>query len=179
MSYCSFQSVFAPKLAPLEEEQRHSDVFEGNTATFECPVSNLRLEDLEIGWLQKGQPIDVHASRRYVVSLDGTRLTILGIHLADEGEYTCMVKNRAGQASAHFQLHVLIPPVVLGEQQSDLELPEGKELDLECIFDGQPKPEARWTKDGAELPAEAKASCLSISRFTFLKFFAFFVGLQF
>ncbi|CAD5233395.1 unnamed protein product [Bursaphelenchus xylophilus] len=156
------QSIFAPKMAQLSEEQRAVDAYEGNTATFECPVSSLRLEDLEINWLQKGRPISMD-SKRYALSLDRTRLTILGIHLGDEGEYTCVIANKAGKVASQFELNVLVPPNILGTNFEAMEFVEDKSLHLECIYNGFPTPKVVWTKDGGKLPAEAKV--MTESRF--------------
>ncbi|CAD5230519.1 unnamed protein product [Bursaphelenchus okinawaensis] len=149
------ESIFTPRVVILSDEQRSVDAFEGNTATFECPVSSLRLEDLEIDWLQKGRPITMD-SKRYALSLDRTRLTLLGIHLGDEGEYTCVISNKAGTVSSKFELNVLVPPNILGNNYEVMEFVENKPLQLECIYNGFPMPKVTWTKDGAKVPEDAK-----------------------
>ncbi|KAI6172894.1 EGF-like domain-containing protein [Aphelenchoides besseyi] len=160
-------SIFAPKLLPVDEQERKIDVFEGNTATLECPVENLRLDDLSIHWYQRGRPLDLgQNSKHYSLSSDRTRLTILGVHHNDEGEYSCVAKNEAGEISSPFELKVLVLPIIEGDAETSVELVEGEELDLECIFEGQPLPSASWTKDGLPTPKHSKL--LSENRFLYV-----------
>lgn len=40
---------------------------------------------------------------------------------------------------------------MIGDPEQVVELIEGEELDLECIYSGQPTPIAEWQKDGREV----------------------------
>lgn len=147
-------------------------MFEGNTATLECPVQNLRLEDVSIQWFQRGRPLDVEQqTKHYSLSADRTRLTISGVHHGDEGAFSCTAKNEAGEVSVPFELKVLgtrffllffhpsffpVLPVIQGDAEESVELIDGDELDLECVFEGQPLPTASWTKDGLPVPERSK-----------------------
>lgn len=98
--------MFAPKLASLNENEKSIEAFEGNTATFECPIQNQRPDQFEITWMQRGRPLNTD-SKHFSISLDKTRLSILDVHKGDEGEYQCVVRNRAGEMSSQFELNVL------------------------------------------------------------------------
>lgn len=49
--------------------------------------------------------------------------------------------------------------MIVGETEVKIELIEGDELDLECIFTGQPTPKSTWTKDGIEVASHIRVNC--------------------
>ena len=49
----------------------------------------------EVAWLRNGEPLDVAGSRR--LRLDGTDLVVTDARHHDEGAYTCVARNVAGE----------------------------------------------------------------------------------
>jgi hypothetical protein len=48
-------------------------------------------------------------------------------------------------------LDVLVAPSIAGDPESTLEFIEGQELNLECVYSGQPTPTVEWKKDDLAL----------------------------
>lgn len=76
----------------------------------------------------------------------------------DAGVYTCVARNKAGEASFDVELKVvdkdaLIAPVFI-EHLHNITIPEGKEAVLSCTCSGTPLPSISWEKDGKPLTAD-------------------------
>ncbi|KAH7673003.1 HIM-4 protein, partial [Aphelenchoides avenae] len=147
------QGIQPPKIALPEEDAKKAtsvvETFEGNSITLECPVT-APLDSVEIEWHKMGKKIT--ESNKYSISLDHQRLVIVNARRGDDSAFSCHVRNMAGEASRSFEMKVLVPPRIEGEPVDNVELVEGEELDLQCIYDGVPMPLVSWTKDRHTLP---------------------------
>lgn len=95
----------------------------------------------------------------------------------DETIITCKLSNQAGEVSKNFKLKVLskvlsplniarlVPPKLEGSIVEDISVIESTELDLQCLFFGEPNPTVTWTKDGLPLSSKANVIC-SFSKFS-------------
>ncbi|KAL9846109.1 hemicentin-1 isoform 2-T2 [Geothlypis trichas] len=106
-----------------------------------------------ITWLKNGLPITLNSSVRILSGGRTLRLSPVGV--ADEGHYTCVVTNAAGEARKDFHLSVLVPPGIVGDNAlEDVKVKEKHGVTLTCEVTGNPVPQVTWLKDGQAL-AEA------------------------
>lgn len=122
-------------------------VTEGETAQLEAVVSGLPQPDIE--WLKDGKTIQ--PSHRFKLDFGENRsvLTIVDAKLTDEGDYTCMLSNKAGKDSCQVELLVeesVIPPEFI-RKMSTIELSEGDLAQFDVRVSGRPVPDVQWFKD--------------------------------
>nr|XP_018668081.2 hemicentin-1 [Ciona intestinalis] len=117
-----------------------------------------------IQWLKDGQAIDTN-SENIVVQFGGRYLRISNTHLSDEGTYTCIASNAAGDVSRNINLHVNVPPVIEGSNElfpTAVGVPTNHTISLTCIIEeGNPFPDIVWRKGRTELQASGRVSFLS------------------
>ncbi|XP_076872442.1 hemicentin-1 isoform X2 [Brachyhypopomus gauderio] len=106
-----------------------------------------------VSWL-KDTAAQVADGTHYMLSLDGT-LSVRKVALADEGVYTCVASNVAGQDEASIDLQVQVPPVVeVSEPPFNSPLQERvahQRIAFPCPAKGLPQPVIKWFRNGAEL----------------------------
>ncbi|KAK3506808.1 hypothetical protein QTP70_028372 [Hemibagrus guttatus] len=104
-------------------------------------------------WKKDGTTL-VADGARYSLSADGT-LTVRQVALSDEGVYTCLASNVAGQDEASVQLQVQVPPVVeVSEPPFNSPLQErvaNQRIAFPCPAKGLPQPVIKWFRNGQEL----------------------------
>ncbi|NXY61032.1 HMCN1 protein, partial [Callaeas wilsoni] len=124
---------------------------EKNPISLVCEASGIPLP--AITWLKNGLPITLNSSVRILSG--GRTLRLSPVDAADEGHYTCVVTNAAGEARKDFHLSVLVPPGIVGENTlEDVKVKEKHGVTLTCEVTGNPVPQVTWLKDGQAL-AEA------------------------
>ncbi|XP_056617442.1 myopalladin isoform X3 [Triplophysa dalaica] len=132
--------------------QAPGDMFahEGRVCRLDCKVSGL--PHPEIMWLLNGRPIYPDVSHRMLVRENGVHsLVIDPLTQADDGTYTCIASNKAGQSSFCLELRVVekemkqAPQFV--EKLQNTGVAEGAPLRLECRVIGMPQPVIYWKKD--------------------------------
>ncbi|ROL43461.1 Hemicentin-1, partial [Anabarilius grahami] len=104
-----------------------------------------------VSWLKDGASL--LDGSQYRIS-DGA-LTLNQVGLMDEGIYTCVASNIAGQDEATIQLHVQVPPVVeVSEPPFNSPLQErvaNQQIAFPCPAKGTPEPVIKWFRNGQEL----------------------------
>ena len=84
-----------------------------------------------------------------------TTLRITKVSDEDNGKYTLLIKNTAGETKADTMLDVMgkpKPPKVVKEiDPAQLTIPGKKKLHLTCKIAGFPAPEIKWYRDGNEI----------------------------
>ncbi|KAG7174094.1 Titin-like 21, partial [Homarus americanus] len=82
--------AFSPPLTPIR-------VMDGEEVRFSCKVTGKPMPKLT--WFQNGRPIGHHREVRLTQTPDGRAgLQILEVFPEDEGDYTCIARNKAGEA---------------------------------------------------------------------------------
>ena len=115
-------------------------------------------------WLLEGEEIKADGERVIITEEedeegDGfgiiTTLRITKVSDEDNGKYTLLAKNTAGEAKADSMLDVMgkpKPPKVVKEiEPSEVTIPGKKDLKLQCKISGFPAPTIKWFRDGNEI----------------------------
>uniref|UniRef100_A0A672STA6 Myopalladin n=1 Tax=Sinocyclocheilus grahami TaxID=75366 RepID=A0A672STA6_SINGR len=128
---------------------------EGRLCRLDCKVSGL--PHPEIMWLLNGRPIYPDLTHRMLVRENGIHsLVIDPLTQADDGTYTCIASNKAGQSSFGLELRVVekelkqAPHFV--EKLQNTGIAEGSPVRLECRVVGMPQPLIFWKKDNDTIP---------------------------
>eukprot|EP00076_Gallus_gallus_P024039 XP_015146078.1 hemicentin-1 isoform X10 [Gallus gallus] len=135
---------------------------EKNPISLVCEASGIPLPS--VMWLKNGWPVTSNTS---VQILSGGRtLRLTHTTVSDEGHYTCVVTNAAGEARKDFYLSVLVPPGIVDEnKQEDMKVKEKNSVTLTCEVIGNPVPQITWIKDGQPLMEDKDHRFLSSGRF--------------
>ncbi|XP_029107399.1 neural cell adhesion molecule 1a isoform X4 [Scleropages formosus] len=88
--------------------------------------------------------IVLETSDKYSINEDGSEMIIKNIEKVDEGEYTCIAKNKAGEKEAEVSLNVFVQPkITYLKNQTASELEE--QVTLTCEATGDPTPTIVWS----------------------------------
>ncbi|KAG5268363.1 hypothetical protein AALO_G00211780 [Alosa alosa] len=81
---------------------------------------------------------------KYSFTDDGSEMTIREVRKLDEGEYTCIASNKAGQSEQELSLRVFVKPkITFLENQTTTEMEE--QITLTCDATGDPTPTITWS----------------------------------
>lgn len=89
----------------ITDKPEHYEVAAGASATFRCNANADDSLQLEIVWLNDGQPIEFDAQPRFRVTNDYS-LLISDTTELDSGEYTCIARTQIDEARAQATLTV-------------------------------------------------------------------------
>ncbi|KAM3729101.1 Hemicentin-2 [Dirofilaria immitis] len=106
----------------------------------------------KIDWYKDGQPLVLKPNVE--LSPDRTQLKIHHSKLHDEGMYSCIAVNPAGNATQKQQLYVGVPPRIT-EKPRRIVVKSGQPAELWCEAVGIPKPHITWLKDDKALSQTA------------------------
>ncbi|NP_001360633.1 Ig-like domain-containing protein [Caenorhabditis elegans] len=128
----------------------------GGALPFKCPIDDDKNFKGQIIWLRNYQPIDLEAEDARITRLSNDRrLTILNVTENDEGQYSCRVKNDAGENSFDFKATVLVPPtIIMLDKDKNKTAVEHSTVTLSCPATGKPEPDITWFKDGEAIHIE-------------------------
>uniref|UniRef100_A0A663M826 Hemicentin 1 n=1 Tax=Athene cunicularia TaxID=194338 RepID=A0A663M826_ATHCN len=117
-----------------------------NFISLTCEVTGFPPPDLS--WLKNGKPI---SSNTNIFIVPGARtLQIPRAKLPDDGEYTCVARNQAGESQKKSFLTVLVPPSIKdhsGTSLTVLNVRVGTPVILECESNAIPPPVITWYKN--------------------------------
>uniref|UniRef100_A0A8C2UJN2 Hemicentin-1 n=1 Tax=Coturnix japonica TaxID=93934 RepID=A0A8C2UJN2_COTJA len=103
-----------------------------------------------ISWY-KGD-IQVVESNTLQILHNGKILKLLKATVHDAGQYSCKAINIAGSSEKLFNLHILVPPSIIGaDTPSEIAVILNQEVSLECRAKGFPFPSIHWFKDSKPL----------------------------
>ncbi|XP_010115558.1 PREDICTED: hemicentin-1-like, partial [Chlamydotis macqueenii] len=137
-------------------------IVEKNPISLVCEASGIPLPS--ITWLKNRWPVTLNNSVRILSG--GRTLRLTHTSVADEGQYTCVVANAAGEVRKDFDLSVLVPPGIVGENKlEDVKVKEKHRVTLACEVIGNPVPQITWIKDGQSLTEDEDHKFLSSGRF--------------
>ncbi|XP_068096243.1 hemicentin-1 isoform X2 [Hyperolius riggenbachi] len=104
-----------------------------------------------ITWLKDGVPIEINDKIRLLHN--GRKLEIKSAKVFDQGQYTCVATNVAGEAEMIHEVQVLVPPTIEdSEDPEDYTIIANNPVELECYVKGTPLPMIMWLKNG--IPVE-------------------------
>ncbi|XP_014387685.1 PREDICTED: LOW QUALITY PROTEIN: hemicentin-2 [Myotis brandtii] len=115
-----------------------------------------------ITWHKDGQALNSQEDSRGT----GQQLRVEAVQVGDDGLYTCLAHNPAGEIEKSFRVRVQAPPNVIGPRgpRSVVGLAPGQ-LVLECSVEADPAPEIEWHRDGILLQADAHTQFPEQGRF--------------
>ncbi|KAF7699940.1 hypothetical protein HF521_002898 [Silurus meridionalis] len=91
---------------------------------------------------------------KYSFNEDGSEITIMDVRKLDEGDYTCIARNKAGTSEEEASLRVFVKPkITYLENQTTTEMEE--QIRLTCEATGDPTPSITWSF-GAHVFAEGE-----------------------
>ncbi|XP_060799793.1 neural cell adhesion molecule 1b isoform X2 [Neoarius graeffei] len=80
---------------------------------------------------------------KYSFNEDGSEITIMDVKKLDEGDYTCIARNKAGMSEEEASLRVFVKPkITYLENQTATEMEE--QIRLTCEATGDPTPSITW-----------------------------------
>ncbi|MEE6482452.1 hypothetical protein FKM82_013243 [Ascaphus truei] len=138
-------------------EPRQLTVQQGQPAEFHCTVSGNPPPTLEWTGGQNGG-----ISSRAIIQ--GGILRFTSAEASDEGQYTCRVRNTAGQHLARAELRVhsgSLPNVQVSPERTEVR--EGEIVKLYCRAGGTPIATISWRKQGGSLPSQSSTERTDIS----------------
>ncbi|XP_047195528.1 neural cell adhesion molecule 1b isoform X15 [Hippoglossus stenolepis] len=84
------------------------------------------------------------AGEKYSFNEDGSEITIMDVTKLDEGDYTCIAKNKAGESEQELSLRVFVKPritFIVNQSTSEME----EQVTLTCEASGDPTPTINWS----------------------------------
>uniref|UniRef100_A0A3Q3CWZ3 Neural cell adhesion molecule 1b n=1 Tax=Haplochromis burtoni TaxID=8153 RepID=A0A3Q3CWZ3_HAPBU len=87
--------------------------------------------------------VNLEAGEKYSFNEDGSEMTIMDVTKLDEGEYTCIAKNKAGETEKELSLKVFVKPnitYIINQTATEME----EQVTLTCEASGDPTPTITW-----------------------------------
>ncbi|XP_052431984.1 neural cell adhesion molecule 1b isoform X15 [Carassius gibelio] len=95
-----------------------------------------------VTWARNNVPLE--SGDKYSFNEDGSEMTILDVKKLDEGDYTCVAKNKAGESEQELSLKVFVQPkITYLESRTTTEMDE--HVTLTCEATGDPTPTITWS----------------------------------
>ncbi|KAK9521024.1 hypothetical protein VZT92_020867 [Zoarces viviparus] len=112
----------------------------GQPAMLTCAVDGF--PEPMVTWTRN--EVVLEAGEKYSFNEDGSEMTLLDVAKLDEGEYTCIAKNKAGESEKELSLKVFVKPkITYIVNQSTSEMVE--QVTLTCEASGDPTPTISWS----------------------------------
>ncbi|XP_012372192.1 hemicentin-2 [Octodon degus] len=146
-------NVWAAPVFPLREP-RALVVMEGQPARLSCECRGVPFP--KVSWSKDGQLLPGKEPGGEHLSVVGRLLYLARAQPAQEGTYTCVCSNVAGNSSQDQQLVVHAPPQIAGPREplTHVSVLQGGETTLDCNATGRPQPAVTWERDGQPVRAE-------------------------
>uniref|UniRef100_A0A3B3UWL2 Neural cell adhesion molecule 1b n=1 Tax=Poecilia latipinna TaxID=48699 RepID=A0A3B3UWL2_9TELE len=95
-----------------------------------------------VTWIRNG--VELRDEEKYGFNEDGSEMTIMDVTKLDEGEYTCVAKNKAGESEKELSLRVFVKPkitYIVNRTASETE----EQVTVTCEASGDPTPTISWS----------------------------------
>ncbi|KAM3875512.1 LOW QUALITY PROTEIN: neural cell adhesion molecule 1b [Diretmus argenteus] len=115
----------------------------GQSAILTCAVDGY--PEPMVTWTRNG--VVLETGEKYSFDEDGSEMTIMDVAKLDEGEYTCIAKNKAGESEQELSLRVFVKPKInymVNQSTSEME----EQVTLTCEASGDPTPTINWSYRG-------------------------------
>ncbi|KAG7243160.1 hypothetical protein INR49_016535 [Caranx melampygus] len=112
----------------------------GQSAMLTCAVDGY--PEPMVTWTRN--EVVLEAGEKYSFNEDGSEMTIMDVAKLDEGEYTCIAKNKAGESEQELSLRVFVKPkitYIVNQSTSEME----EQVTLTCEASGDPTPTINWS----------------------------------
>ncbi|KAJ0061436.1 hypothetical protein NL108_000857 [Boleophthalmus pectinirostris] len=130
-----------PSIRPRQSEV-NATAGELSTAMLACDADGF--PEPTVTWAHNG--VVLVSGDKYSVNEDGSELLIRDVKKVDEGEYTCVARNKAGETAQEVSLKVFVPPkITFLNNQSASEFDD--HVTLTCEASGDPTPSIQWSYD--------------------------------
>ncbi|XP_059913010.1 neural cell adhesion molecule 1a isoform X12 [Gadus macrocephalus] len=112
----------------------------GTSAMLACDADGF--PEPTVTWARNN--VVLETDEKYSLNEDGSELLIKDVTKVDEGDYTCMAKNKAGEKEEEVSLNVFVTPrITYLNNQTASELQE--QVTLTCEASGEPTPAITWS----------------------------------
>uniref|UniRef100_A0A3Q2U020 Neural cell adhesion molecule 1b n=1 Tax=Fundulus heteroclitus TaxID=8078 RepID=A0A3Q2U020_FUNHE len=121
-------------------------------ATLTCAVDGF--PEPMVTWIRNG--VELRDEEKYSFNEDGSEMTIMDVTKLDEGEYTCIAKNKAGESEKELSLRVFVKPkitYIVNRTATEME----EQVTVTCEASGDPTPTISWSY-GEQVFAEGDQS---------------------
>ncbi|NXT68617.1 HMCN1 protein, partial [Chaetops frenatus] len=149
-----------PNIGGYLQLPENISIVEKNPISLVCEASGIPLP--AITWLKNGLLITSNSSVRILSG--GRTLQLSPVGVADEGRYTCVVTNAAGEARKDFHLSVLVAPSIVGTDSQgnaeDVTVILNSPTSLVCEAYSYPPATITWLKDGNPLESSGNIHIL-------------------
>uniref|UniRef100_A0A8C8E0H3 Neural cell adhesion molecule 1 n=1 Tax=Oryzias sinensis TaxID=183150 RepID=A0A8C8E0H3_9TELE len=114
----------------------------GSSALLACDADGF--PDPIVTWTHNN--VVLEEGDKYSLNEDGSELIIKDVMKVDEGDYTCIAKNKAGEKSQEVSLNVFVQPkITYLNNKTAIEFDE--EVILTCEASGDPTPTISWSSE--------------------------------
>uniref|UniRef100_A0A7E4UTJ4 Hemicentin-1 n=1 Tax=Panagrellus redivivus TaxID=6233 RepID=A0A7E4UTJ4_PANRE len=122
------------------------EIAQGNARTLVCPIDDT---SVSISWTKDELPIRPTATLQILNS--GRSLHLTAAEPSDSAEYSCKAVNEAGDATAYFDVTVLVQPKVLGPEFRNVDAISNDTVRVACKTTGIPAPTIEWYHDDEKI----------------------------
>ncbi|XP_028319982.1 neural cell adhesion molecule 1b isoform X4 [Gouania willdenowi] len=112
----------------------------GQPAILTCAVDGY--PEPMVTWTRNN--VELEAGEKYTFNEDGSEMIMMDVSKLDEGEYTCIAKNKAGESEKELSLRVFVKPkitYIVNQSTSEME----DQVTLTCEASGDPTPTISWS----------------------------------
>ncbi|XP_062547275.1 leucine-rich repeats and immunoglobulin-like domains protein 2 [Armigeres subalbatus] len=167
LSASNFSCYDSPKPHLIDEPKTQFGI-RGTNVTLVCTATSTAADVMTFKWKHDNQELPVSDSTVTQLNNDNgtvgtTKLTIPYIQNGAAGKYQCIITNAYGVVySQKVKVTVGTFPF-FKKTPSDISVPAGKMVRLDCAAAGDPKPQISWEKDGGNDFPAAKDRRMHIS----------------
>ncbi|MBN3312119.1 HMCN1 protein, partial [Atractosteus spatula] len=134
-----------PTIEGVLDTPTERKVMVSKSLTLDCKVGGHPPPALT--WLKDGVPIK--SSDNVRILQKGKKMEILNATVSDSGRYVCVATSVAGEKEIKYDISVLVPPSVGGEDETtDTTVVVNSPLEMDCPVTGTPTPQITWLKNG-------------------------------